>query len=299
MSQIAEQSSNVAVIPRSNFRELTPAQVGLLHRTLCIGASEDDVSLFAGICQRTGLDPFARQICMVMRDPQNGGHEEPAIMVTVDGFRLIAERTNQYLGQKPHQWCGEDGVWKDVWLEEKPPVAARVGVMRKGFTEPLYAVAKWSTYAQTYYNNDTGLWEYTHAWTSMMDLMLSKCAECLALRRAFPNDLGGLYSVEETKGQGLSLYGGIFEQSKDQPEQEQEADDDVDDLPPALVTSGTSARSAIEAQVSDEAKAQINKLVRRAYENKTFAIASQWAKESLTGAELQYFGNQLLAAQKQ
>lgn len=143
--------------------------------------NDKDLAFFAIQCKRTGLDPITRQIYAL---PIGG---KLTIMASIDGLRLIAERSGKYEGQTPAMWCGEDGKWLDVWLDSKPPKACKVGVYKSGFREALYATALFGEYVTT-----SG-----PMWKKMPALMISKVAESLALRKAFPNEMSGIYSDTE------------------------------------------------------------------------------------------------------
>ena len=166
---VVEAAGLVAVDRRTNQRELAPRPT---------------VEAFLQHCRRTQLDPIARQIYAIRRWTKAG--PQWGIQISIDGARLIAERSGKYAGQTPVEWTGDGQTWTQVWLDDKPPAAARVGVHRSDFREPLYAVANFAAY-------DAG----APMWSKMPALMIGKCAEMLALRKAFPQDLSGLYSSEE------------------------------------------------------------------------------------------------------
>jgi phage recombination protein Bet len=163
----------------SNLALWTPEQAQLISTTIAPGCSPDELKLFAYACQRTGLDPFSRQIYAIKR----GG--KMTISSGIDGLRSIAERTGQLDGSSSY-WCGEDGVWVDVWLSSKPPAAAKTIIYRKGCAHPFTATARFADF-----NAGQGLW------SKMPSVMIAKCSEAQALRRAFPADLSGVYSTDE------------------------------------------------------------------------------------------------------
>jgi len=154
-------------------------QIEALRNVICKDLNDSELKLFAQVCSHTGLNPFIRQIYAV----KAGGRL--ATITGIDGYRILAQRSGEYEGQTEPKWCGEDGIWKDVWLSKKAPAAAKIGVYRKGFREPVWGVALYVEYARG------------QMWQKMPALMIAKVAESIALRKAFGEYLSGIYTKEE------------------------------------------------------------------------------------------------------
>jgi phage recombination protein Bet len=164
------------------------------------------IQRFLHTCATTGLDPLARQIYCIARLGKNG--IEWTTQTGIDGFRVIAERSRKYAGQDPAEWLTADGQWTEVWIREvhgqrtadgkvdqnAHPLAARVRVYRHDWREdkPAVGVATWDEYVQL-----TSTGNITSMWRGRGPGQLAKCAEALALRKGFPQDLAGLYTDDE------------------------------------------------------------------------------------------------------
>ena len=183
-------------------RKFTPEEIALIHRTYMEGAKADDVALFVATCERTGLDPFARQIMPSSRNTQKNGQWVTlwTWLVTIDGLRKIAVDSGDYEGQEGPWWCGEDGAWHEVWTKKGPCFAAKVLVHRKGFRTGLSGIAKYESYVQKKKDGQPN-----NVWANLGDHMTAKCAEALALRRAYPNEMAGLYTSDEMAQAGFEV----------------------------------------------------------------------------------------------
>jgi len=204
-----KQKKDVQVIQRvlvhddagSPFDKLSRAQVELIKTQVAKGATDDELKLFITVCRNSKLDPFMRQVHFVKRWDGKLGRNIGVIQVGIDGFRSIAEMSNAYAGS-------DDAIYRDEHEETldrkvvKVPGSATVTVhklMSNGERYPFTATARWAEY----YPGD----KQGYMWRKMPFGQLGKCAEALALRKAFPKLLSGLYAPEEMEQGGEEVSG--------------------------------------------------------------------------------------------
>jgi len=163
-----------AALSQNIKNQLSAEQIDLIKSTIAKDATDDELKLFIYTATRVGLDPMAKQIHFVKR----GG--QMTIQTGIDGYRAIAERTGTLAGIDDAIYDDDKGIHPN---KASVTVYRLVGGQKVSFT----ASARWNEY-----NQPSGF-----VWKKMPFLMLGKCAESLALRKAFPNDLSGLYTNEE------------------------------------------------------------------------------------------------------
>jgi len=181
MSQTAEI---LRINPQAPELPEWESKIDLVRRTVAAGATPDELELFFHQARRAGLDPLAKQIYFVKRQGKG------VVQVGIDGLRLIADRTGQYAGSDDAEFGAAN--------ERGYPSSAKVTVykMVQGQRCPFGATARWDEY----FPGDSQGFQ----WKRMPHAMLAKCAEALALRKAFPADMSGLYVHEEMEQAGSS-----------------------------------------------------------------------------------------------
>lgn len=171
MSNIIEHKEERSVTKYSK------TEIDLIKKTYCIGASNEELSLFLAVAESKGLSIINNQIYSIPR----GGKR--TIQVSIDGFRLIAARTGRLIS------IG-DALIKES-NDKIISATVTVKMVVSGMVAEFTATAYFDEYCQKYNGKPTGLWE------KMPRAMISKCAESLALRKAAPAELSGLYTSEE------------------------------------------------------------------------------------------------------
>jgi len=172
----------------SGTLEFSAEQRQLIRDTFANGASDQEFAALLEVARARRLNPFLRQIHFVSRWDSQKGRAVWATQVSIDGLRAIAQRTGLYDGQDEPEFVeNPDGSLR----------LCRVRVYRKDWQRPAVGVAFWEEYVQTSRDKQSGKDRPTPMWRKMPHVMLAKVSEAIALRKAFPEDMSGLYTGDE------------------------------------------------------------------------------------------------------
>lgn len=181
----------------------------LMDQTIFRGFTQPEAAFCLYQAQRLGLDPLARQIHFIKRKSKHGD-ETISIQTAIDGYRLISDRTGKYAGSDDYRFDEGLTEYEHIKSGRGKPETATVTVYKLIGIErcPFTATARWSEY---FPGEKQGF-----MWEKMPYLMIGKCAEALALRKAFPAELGGVYIDEEMAQAGgiISEGNGVIEDQR-------------------------------------------------------------------------------------
>jgi len=203
---IKTNGTGMAALPRTTTELRTQEQAtrDIIRTTYARGATDEELDFISGYCRTTGLNLFAGHVCVMFRNVYNKATRSNdrvlTIFPTIHGVIYNADRTGLYDGITDQQWCGPDGVWRDVWLSDDNPAAARCKVWKKGVSQPFVGQVTWKSYAQytdewvddpqTGRGRKTGRKTLSGKWADSGPEQLMKCAINRGLRLAFPQTNG-------------------------------------------------------------------------------------------------------------
>ena len=229
---------------------------GQLETIRCMAVHPDApdavVELYLVKCRSAGVDPLDKPFHVIPRrqnvkDERTGEWRSEIrwqIQGAIDFFRSVAEDSGDYAGQKGPYFSNDGETWTEVWLDKEPPAVCKLAVLRKSFTEPLWVVG---TYAYYVPRDGKGNAIPSSFWKGEKGAhQLAKCVEELALRKAFPRKLRGIYGDDEMEqaGRAVSLAKRQTTEPTELPAPREEATDvHFAALPPEPATQHAESRS--------------------------------------------------------
>jgi phage recombination protein Bet len=205
-------------------------QLALMRRTVAKDCNDDEFRLFVHICNAVRLDPLRRQAHAFVYNKNDENKRQLTVVTSIGGYRSIAERTGNYRpdDDEPEFTLGE----VNERTNPKGIVSCKVKVFKFSHGEwwPVVGTARWDEYVPLVLDAkdddiewvDTGeVWadsgkpkkkkiikkgaSVSHVidpgkqgWIKMPFIMLAKCAEAAALRKAWPDDFAQIHAEEET-----------------------------------------------------------------------------------------------------
>ena len=221
--------SNIVPIAKAGVATYADKDLALIRRTVAADCNDDEFNLFIHTARHMGLDPLRRQVYAFVfgKKAKDQSKRRMSIIVAIDGFRAIADRTGNYRPDEDEPTFEID----PALVSPSNPAglvkaSVRVHKFSHGAWHKVTASAWWTEYAPlkegwtetrkvqdgTWPNGDarykdvpaegatkTTILDDSGNWAKMPRLMLAKVAEALALRKAWPDDFSDVYAPEEVE----------------------------------------------------------------------------------------------------
>lgn len=202
--------SNVVALSNA-FR---PAQIALIQR-MNPDCNSVEFDQFMHVSAQLGLDPLRKQIYAFVFNKDKPDRRRMSIVVGIDGFRSVAKRSREYRPDSRAPRFTYDPALINDAVNPLGLISCEVSVFQfaHGDWHEVTAVAYWDEFAPIveggkWVSGEDGRRSFKkdgtmqldpnkENWRKMPRVMLAKCAEAQAIRRAWPEDLSAIYADEE------------------------------------------------------------------------------------------------------
>ena len=194
--------------------EFSKSELLVIQNSYAKDCNQQEFDLFISVAKARGLNPLLKHIYAMVMNKDSKDPKKPrqlTIIASIDGQRVIANRTRDYRPDDRAPRFETDPDLKDKDINPAGLISAEVAVYihRHGDWHVVPHIAYYDEYApliDEHHEDDAGRWVKTGRiildprkpnWRRMPRILLAKCAEMGALRKAFPDDFSNLYGEEE------------------------------------------------------------------------------------------------------
>lgn len=176
----AKEQDNIMVVTKAE-------QIELLKQTYAKGASDIEFKMLFAVAQRVGADPFRKEIYLIPFWDTEARRMGRTPVVGIDWYRKQAGKSQNYAGQGETEFgpdANTNGCVHPEW--------AITPIFNHKFSQPIRVKCFWTEVAKISKEGSA-----VSNWKSMPHTMLAKCSEAQGIRKAFPEEVGGVYIEEE------------------------------------------------------------------------------------------------------
>ena len=167
------------------------------------GATPESVGMVVAYCSALSVDPLMKPVHIVPMWDKKANSMRDVVMPGIALYRIMASRAGTHCGTSEPEFgptiedrLGDKPVRYPEWCR------VRVKTLVGGQVVEFVGMEYWlENYATAGRNTDAP----NSMWAKRPFAQLAKCAEAQALRRAFPELLGGQMTAEEMEGKVIDL----------------------------------------------------------------------------------------------
>lgn len=212
MNQVVKlQPSRMPIAPQiANEFDITPTQWRVLVEQIFPAAkSIEAVTMALTYCRARNLDIFKKPVHIVPMWSSQAKAMVETVWPGIAEVRTTASRTGEYAGIDAVEFgpMEEREFYGEMWVDGRKSQGSKTVRFPEWASVVVYRIVKGQKCAY----HAKIFWEETYAtagkgalpnemWSKRTRGQLDKCAEAAALRKAFPEELGSVYTADEMEG---------------------------------------------------------------------------------------------------